>query len=133
MYKLHLRLLFLFLVLLQCELKMYKEQDGEWQENLELPQKKCCENTLKSDTYKNLEKTQENIPHSCPIQPVSIFETRRTTKEAVDILNVLKHHISCTDGKISVKIKIEITLICRFDRHPIQLVMFVPVGLSSIC
>jgi hypothetical protein len=45
--------------------------------------------------------------------------------------NVFKYHVSCTDGKISVRIKIEITFIFRFHCHPIQLIVFVPVGLLS--
>ena len=45
-------------------------------------------------------------------------------------MNVFKYHVSCTDGKISVK-KIGIILIFRFRRRPIQLVLFVPVGLPS--
>ena len=45
-------------------------------------------------------------------------------------INTFKYHVSSIDGKISVKIKIEITFIFRLHRHPIQLVMFVPVGLS---
>jgi hypothetical protein len=36
--------------------------------------------------------------------------------------------VSWTDGKISVRIKIEIIFIFRFHRRPIQLVVFVPVG-----
>ena len=44
---------------------------------------------------------------------------------------VFKYHVSCTDGKISVRIKIRITFIFRFHCHPIHLVVFVPVGLSS--
>ena len=47
------------------------------------------------------------------------------------LFNVFKYHVSCTDGKISVRIKIAITLIFRFRRRPIQLVVFVTVGLSS--
>ena len=44
---------------------------------------------------------------------------------------VFKYHVSRTDGKISVRIKVGITFIFRFRRRPIQLVVFVPVGLSS--
>ena len=40
-------------------------------------------------------------------------------------------HISCTDGKISVGIKIGITFNFSFHRRPIQLLVFIPVGLSS--
>jgi hypothetical protein len=46
-------------------------------------------------------------------------------------VHVFKYHVSCTDGKISFRIKIGITFIFRFHRRPIQLVVFVPVGLSS--
>ena len=48
-------------------------------------------------------------------------------------MNVFKYHVSCTDRKISVRIKIGITFIFRFRRRPIQLVLFVPMYLSSIC
>ena len=41
------------------------------------------------------------------------------------IFNVFKYHVSCTDGKISVRIKIGITFIFRFLRRPIQLVVFI--------
>jgi hypothetical protein len=44
----------------------------------------------------------------------------------------LKYHVSCADGKISVKIKIEITFNFRLQRRAIQLVVLVPVGLSSL-
>jgi hypothetical protein len=44
---------------------------------------------------------------------------------------LFKYHVSCTDGKISVRIKIEITIIFRLRHLPIQLVVFIPVGLSS--
>ena len=47
-------------------------------------------------------------------------------------INVFKYHVSCTNGKISVRIKIGITFIFMFYHSPILLVMFVPVGLSSI-
>ena len=40
-------------------------------------------------------------------------------------INVLKYHVSCTDGKNSVRIKIEITFIFRLHRRPFQLVMLV--------
>ena len=46
-------------------------------------------------------------------------------------MDVFKFHVLCTDGKISVRIKIGITFILRFHRNPIQLVVFVPVGLPS--
>jgi hypothetical protein len=49
----------------------------------------------------------------------------------IPLLHVFKYHVSCTDGKISVSIKIGITFIFRFHRCPIQLIMFVPVDLSS--
>ena len=48
------------------------------------------------------------------------------------ILFWLKHHVPCTDGKISVRIKIEITFFFRLHRRPIQLVVLVPVGLSLL-
>ena len=41
---------------------------------------------------------------------------------------VFKYLVPCTDGKISVRIKIAITFIFRFHRRPIQLVVLVPVG-----
>ena len=46
-------------------------------------------------------------------------------------MNFFKYHVSCTDGEISVRIKIEITFIFRLHRRPIQLVLFVPVGLLT--
>ena len=46
--------------------------------------------------------------------------------------NVFKYHVSCTDGKTSVRIKIGITFIFRFHRRPIQLVVFIPIGLSYL-
>ena len=46
------------------------------------------------------------------------------------MINTFKY-VSCTDGKISVRIKIGITCIFKFCRHPIQVVVFSPVGLSS--
>jgi hypothetical protein len=48
-------------------------------------------------------------------------------------LNVSKYHVSCTAGKISVTIKIGISLhvIFRLRRQPMQIFEFVPVGLSS--
>jgi hypothetical protein len=45
----------------------------------------------------------------------------------VSFLNI----ISCTDGKILVRINIGIAFIFRSHPGPIQLVVFVPVGLSS--
>ena len=45
---------------------------------------------------------------------------------------VFKYHLSCTYGKISVTIKIGITFIFKFHQRPVQLVAFLPVGLSSI-
>ena len=36
-------------------------------------------------------------------------------------------------GRFQLESKIGITFISRFHRRPIQLVVFVPVGLSSIC
>ena len=45
--------------------------------------------------------------------------------------NVFKYHVSCTDGKITVRIKIGITFIFRLQRRSIQLPVSVPVGLSS--
>ena len=45
-------------------------------------------------------------------------------------INVFEYHVSCTDGKISVRIKIGITFIFRLHRHSIQLVMLAPVDLS---
>ena len=47
------------------------------------------------------------------------------------IVNVFRYHVSRTDGKVAVRIKIGITFIFRFHRCPIKLVAFVPVGLSS--
>ena len=47
--------------------------------------------------------------------------------------SVFKYHVSCTDVRIWDRIKIEITFIFRFHRRPFQLVMFVSVGLLSIC
>ena len=44
--------------------------------------------------------------------------------------NVFKYHVSCTDGKISVTIKIGIDFIFRSHRRPIQLVILVLVALS---
>ena len=44
--------------------------------------------------------------------------------------NIFKYHVSCTDGKISVRINIEITFIFRLHRRPMKLVVLVPVGLS---
>ena len=49
------------------------------------------------------------------------------------VFNVHKYRVSYTDGKISVRIKIGITFFFRFHRRPIQLVVFVPVGLSLLC
>ena len=46
------------------------------------------------------------------------------------MLELPLYHFSWTYGKISVRIKV-ITFIFRFRRRPIQLVMFVPVALSS--
>ena len=37
------------------------------------------------------------------------------------------------EGKISIRKQIVITFIFRFRRRPIQLVLFVPLGLLSIC
>ena len=46
----------------------------------------------------------------------------------VDInINTIKYHVSCTDRKISVRIKIGITFIFRFHRRPIQTVVLFPV------
>ena len=45
--------------------------------------------------------------------------------------NTFIHHVSCTDGKISVRIKIGINFILWFHRRPIQIVVLVPLGLSS--
>ena len=45
-------------------------------------------------------------------------------------IQCFKYHVSCADGKISLRIKIEITFIFRFHFRPIQLVVFIPVGLS---
>ena len=45
-----------------------------------------------------------------------------------DLTYVFKHHVSCTDGKISVTIKIVITFIFRFRRRSILLVVFVTVS-----
>jgi hypothetical protein len=47
------------------------------------------------------------------------------------MINTFKYHVSCTDGKISVGIKIGITFIFWLHLHPIQLVVFVPIDLSS--
>ena len=44
-------------------------------------------------------------------------------------LNII---VSCTDGKILVRIKIGITFTYRLHHRPIQLVVLFPVGLSSI-
>ena len=46
------------------------------------------------------------------------------------VLNILKYHVSSSDGKVSGKIKTEIIFIFRLHRRPIRLVMLVPVGLS---
>ena len=47
-------------------------------------------------------------------------------------LNFFKYHVSCTDGKISVSIKIGFNFTFRFHRRPIQLFVFFPVSLSSL-
>ena len=44
---------------------------------------------------------------------------------------IFKYHVSCTGWKISVRILIVITFIFMFHRRPIQLVVFIPVVLSS--
>ena len=41
-------------------------------------------------------------------------------------INVFKYQFLCTNGKISIRIKIEIIFIFRLHRRPIQLVMSVP-------
>ena len=46
------------------------------------------------------------------------------------VFNVFKYHVLSTDQKISVRIKIGIIFIFRLHRCSIQLVVFVPVGLS---
>ena len=46
------------------------------------------------------------------------------------MINTFKYHISCINGKISVIIEIENTFIFRLHRRPVQLVTFVPIGLS---
>ena len=47
-------------------------------------------------------------------------------------LNIFKCHVSSTNGKISVRIKIEITFIFRLHCRSIQSVMLVAVGLVKI-
>ena len=46
-------------------------------------------------------------------------------------VNTFKYLVSCTDGKISVRIKNGITFIFRFRLRPNLIVVFVPLGLSS--
>ena len=46
--------------------------------------------------------------------------------------NTFKYHVSCTDGKVSVRIKIGITFIFRFHYRPIQIVVFFLVGVSLL-
>jgi hypothetical protein len=45
------------------------------------------------------------------------------------MFNVYKYYVSCTDKKISSRIKIEITFILSLYLLPIQLVVLVHVGL----
>ena len=71
-----------------------------------------------------------NRPQLCGIIAFHMFSlgmlyNMRSRCKAFMFLNIMLH------GKISVRIKIGITFIFRFHRRPIQLVVFVPVGLSS--
>ena len=64
----------------------------------------------------------------------SILQLMKVTEMAVNVSfsfipNVFKYHVSRTDGKISVRIKIEITLSFGLHHRPYQLVMLVTVGL----
>ena len=52
-------------------------------------------------------------------------------KWVVGPTNVVKYNVSCTDGNISVRIKIGNTFIFRLHARPIQLIVFVPVAFTS--
>ena len=54
--------------------------------------------------------------------------TNLATENCKSFINTFKCRVACTRGEISVRIKIAIAFNFRF---PIQLVVFVPVGLSS--
>ena len=55
----------------------------------------------------------------------------KISQTALRVFNVFKYHVSCTDRKISVRIKIGFTFTFRLDRLTIQLVVFVPVSTTS--
>ena len=48
------------------------------------------------------------------------------------VIDTFKYRVSWTEGKISAIIKIGITFNFRLHRVPIELAVFVPVGLSSL-